>query len=193
MGFVMTELINSAVTLVVGIFAFAIFKMTKISEKRAAATIIVMDIRHAEQVVHSILEKGMVDRSMKNILYENNWMKYKHLFANDFSYDDFASFNRFFESCVEIAEARKRMIDVFYDNIRAKAEITHQKIFSIENLESEAGAREKARILHNINIEDSVFDPFEPKNKVLQNLQLIGRLSNTVAFEKMKKIAKINK
>ena len=81
-----------------------------------------MDIRHAEQVVVSLLERGFIDReSLKPILHENNWVKYKHLFAADFSYDDFSAINRFFDSCVEIAEARKRMNEVFYSAITAKA------------------------------------------------------------------------
>ena len=185
------EMINSIVTFIVGLVALVVYWLTKRAEKRAAATIIVMDIRHAEQVVLSILEKGAVDRVMKNILYENNWVKYKHLFASDFSQDDFSAFNRFFESCVEIAEARKRMVDVFYANINAKVDVMHQKIFEIENLLSVDGQAKKEEIIKKINLEEEFFDPDEPKRRILHNLQLMGRLSNTVAFEKLKKIAGI--
>jgi len=103
------DIINSIVTFLVGFVAIGVYWLTKRAERRNAATIVVMDIRHAEQVVLSILEKGIVDKSLKNILYENNWGKYKHLFATEFSYDDFAAFNRFFDACIEIAEARMRM------------------------------------------------------------------------------------
>lgn len=185
------EIINSIVTFVVGLIALGVYWLTKKSEKQAAATIVVMDIRHAEQVVLSILEKGSVDRFMKNILHENNWAKYKHLFATNFSQDDFAAFNRFFEACVEISAARKRMVDVFYENINTKVELTHQKIFAIEDLLLADGQVKKEKIIKEINTEEAVFDPNEPKMIVLRNLQLIGRLSNTVAFEKLKKIAGI--
>lgn len=186
------DIINGAVTFVVGFVAVGVYWLTKRSEKRAAATIVIMDIRHAEQVVLSILEKGMVDRTMKNILHDNNWAKYKHLFAENFSQDDFAAFNRFFEACVEIADARKRMVDVFYSNVTAKAEIMHQKIFSIDDLLSPEGQLKKQKILHEINTDESFFDPNEPKSRILHNLQLMGRLSNTVAFEKLKAIAGIS-
>ena len=71
------DIINSIVTFVVGLFAIGVYLATKHSEKRNAATIVVMDIRHAEQVVLSLLEKGAVDKSLKIILSENNWAKYK--------------------------------------------------------------------------------------------------------------------
>lgn len=186
------DIINSIVTFVVGFFAIGVYWLTKRAEKRNAATIVVMDIRHAEQVVLSILEKGMVDKSLKNILSENNWGKYKHLFASEFSYDDFAAFNRFFDACIEIADARMRMWEVFNANLTAKASISQQKIFSIENLTTPEGQEKKQQVITEIDNEIFVFDPQEPKVKIFQSLQLMGRLSNTVAFEKLKKLAGIH-
>lgn len=185
------DIISSAATLIVGFFAIGVYQLTKRTEKQNAATIVVMDIRHAEQVVLSILEKGMVDKSLKNILSENNWGKYKHLFASEFSYDDFAAFNRFFDACVEIADARRRMGEVFYASLTAKASIAQQKIFSIENLSAPEGQDKKQQVITEINSEVFVFEPAEPKERILQSLQLMGRLSNTIAFEKLKKLAGI--
>lgn len=101
------DYINSLVTFLVGGVALLVYWLTKINEKRNAATIILMDIRHAEQVVFSILEKGVVDNFLKNIITDNNWNKYKHLFVSEFSQDDFSAFNKFFDACIEISEARK--------------------------------------------------------------------------------------
>ena len=186
------EIFNSIVTLVVGLVALGVYWLTKRGEKQNAATIVVMDIRHAEQVVLSILEKGVVDRTLKNILSENNWAKYKHLFASEFSYDDFAAFNRFFDSCVEIADAKKRMNEVFYASLNAKTSIAQQKILDIQNISSPEAQLEKQKIIEAINAEEFVFEPKEPKERVFRSLQLMGRLSNTVAFEKLKKIGGIN-
>ena len=186
------EIFNSIVTFVVGLVALGVYWLTKRGEKQNAATIVVMDIRHAEQVVLSILEKGVVDRTLKNILSENNWAKYKHLFASEFSYDDFAAFNRFFDSCVEIADAKNRMNEVFYASLNAKTSIAQQKILDIQNISSPEAQLEKQKIIEAINAEEFVFEPKEPKERVFRSLQLKGRLSNTVAFEKLKKIGGIN-
>lgn len=185
------EHLNSIVTFVVGLLALVVYWLTKRHEKKNAATIIVMDIRHAEQVVLSLLERNAVDRSLKSILYENNWAKYKHLFASDFSYDDFAALNRFFDSCVEIAEAKRRMNEVFYAAVNAKAALLQEKILSIEDPDSPNGQEKRAALIAKFNSETYAFDPTDPKNTVILNLNLMGRPSNSMAFAKLKKAAGI--
>lgn len=183
------QYIESAATLLVGTTAFIVYGLNKKNEKRNAASIVLMDIRHAEQVVFSILEKGSVDTTLKNIITENNWNKYKHYFASSFSQDDFSAFNRFFDACVEISEARTNMIAVFNAGLRAKAEKLQQLLLDIEDPNSEEGKETRSRIINNANNESFVFDPDDPKVRIFRSLQLMGRLSNTVAFEKLRKIA----
>ena len=182
-------IINSFVTLLVGTIAFIVYKLQKQHEKKSAASIIVIDIRHAEKIVLSILERGFVDVETKDVLIENNWSKYKHLFAQDFSEDDFSSFNNFFDSCIEMSDARKRIRDTFYINVNAKAEILQQKIFNIENLNTEDGQKKKVEIINTLNNESSLFEPTEPKNRMFKNLQLMGNLTKSHAFVKLKKKA----
>lgn len=185
------EYLNSLVTLLVGSVALIVYFLAKRNEKRNAATIIVMDIRHAENVVISTLEKGFVDKDTKDALAENNWSKYKHLFASSFSQDDFVAFNRFFESCVEMSDARQRMRETLYASLNAKAEIMQQKIFEIDNLDTIEGQEKRQKLISLMNNESYIFDPNEPKDRLIKNLQIMGKLSNTVAFEKLKKIAAI--
>ena len=180
-------LINSAVTLFVGCVALYVYWLNKKHEKASAATIIIMDIRHAENVVQSILEKNQIDISTNDVLSENNWSKYKHLFANNFSQDDFAAFNRFFESCVEMSDARMRLREVFYTSINAKAQLTQEKIHSIENLSSPEGQQKADIIFDEICNGHRLFEPNEPKDRMMRNLQMMGRLSNTSSFDKLKK------
>lgn len=187
------DLLNGIVTFIVGVFAFVVYKIQKIEEKRNAAIIIIMDIRYAEQVVLSILEKG-IDLTLKPILRENNWDKYKHLFASDFSYDNFSSFNRFFDACVEITEARKRLLEVHTANLTAKASVSQERLIAVvgdENINKDEKAKLRQQIIQAINNENWTFDPNEPKDKIYRNMQQMGSLSGMVAFEKLKKIAKI--
>ncbi|MEN9657538.1 MAG: hypothetical protein RL571_1003 [Pseudomonadota bacterium] len=183
---------NALSTLTVGGIAWYVFWRAKKDEKQNAAIILVMDIRHAEQVVQSLLtllEKGIIDRGLKNILYENNWKKYKHLFAKELSTDDFSAFNRFFDACIEISDAKNRMDELFYENIKAKTSIAQNKILNIENLSTPEGQTKRNDIINSMNTETFIFDPNDPKTIILKNLQNIGQLSNTFAFEKLKKIA----
>lgn len=183
------EYINSIVTFLVGGIALLVYCLTKRNEKRNAATIILMDVRHAEQVVLSILEKGSVDTVLKNIITENNWNKYKHLFASDFSQDDFSAFNRFFDACIDISEARKSMLSVFNSALIAKAEYVQHLLLNIDDPASPQGQEARKKIISKANLEKFVFDPDDPKARIFRSLQLMGRLSNTVAFEKLRKIS----
>jgi hypothetical protein len=186
------EYANSFITFIVGLIAFVVYWLGKKSEKSNAATIVIMDIRHAEQVVQSILEKGVVDTYLKNILFDNNWEKYKHLFAGSFSQDDFLAFNRFFGACSEISEARRRMLTVFDAGLSAKAEIAQRLILEIESPNTPEWQAKRTDIINNINSETWNFDPDDPKLRIFKSLQLMGRLSNTIAFEKIKKISGIS-
>jgi len=184
-----SALINSLMTLLVGGTALAVYWLGKRYEKSSAATIIIMDVRHAESVVQSILEKNQIDISIKDVLFENNWSKYKHLFAKDFSQDDFAAFNRFFESCAEMSYARNRMHEVFYTTINTKARLMQEKIYSIDNLSTPEGQEKLRQVVADINMSKQLFDPDEPKERIVRNLQMMGRLSNTSSFDKLKKFS----
>ena len=186
------DYLNSLVTFVVGLLAFVVYWLSKRHEKKNAAAIIVMDIRHAEQVILSLLERGTIDRSgLKPILHENNWAKYNHLFASDFSYDDLAAPNRFFDSCVEIADARRRMNEVFFAAVNAKAELLQQRIIDIDEIETPEGQEKRQKLIGRFNKEAYAFDPQDPKNTVQQHLSLMGRPSNSPAFAKLKRTAGI--
>ena len=186
---IIPELFNGLITLAVGAIALLVYWLNKRSEKQSAATIVVMDIRHAESVVSSILEIASVNTSTKDILIENNWTKYKHLFAKDFSQDDFAAFNRFFDSCADTLDATNRVREMFYWNIQYKTQVLQQKLFEIDDLESAEGEEKKAILIKRLNSETTEFKAAEPQARVMQNLKLMGQLSNTIAFEKLKKKA----
>ena len=82
---------------------FFVFYLQNRNEKQAAAVIIVLDIRSAERIIREIKERFIVDRHIRSILRENNWAKYKHLFAKDFTQDDLLAFDRFFDGCNELS------------------------------------------------------------------------------------------
>jgi hypothetical protein len=183
------EYLNSLVTAAAGLVAWIVYWQSKRHEKKSAAAIIVMDVRHAEQVILSLLERGAVDKSMKPILHENNWVKYQHLFATDFSYDDLSAFNRFFDSCVEIAEARRTMINIFYANLNAKISTTQAMILALDDVETPENQELRQKIIKRCNDETYAFEPHDPKIIVLTHLNLMGRPSTSLAFDKLKKIA----
>jgi len=186
---ILTFLENNAsaiATVGTAVVAWLVYKKAKRDEKRDAANIILMDVRQAEKIVHGLLEKQDVDHNMGKIILENNWSKYKHLFVSEFSQDDFEAFNRFFDSCIQINEARDRMLKLFEAGLSQKAVIAQQRI-----LDEDKNPEDKKKSIDALNKEAYVFVPNEPKEVVFRSLSLMGRLSITCAFEKLKKIAGI--
>lgn len=183
-----SSLLNVIVTLVAGITALGVYLLSKVHERKSAATILLMDIRNAESVVLTIKDKGL-DLWTKEILTDNNWDKFKHLFVGKFSNDEIAAFNRFFDSCSEMKDARTRMRDLFYATLTAKAELYQQKVYEIEDLNTPQGRQKQQLLFQNINGDFGVFDADEPKQRLLKNLELMGILSNSSGFMKLKKSA----
>ncbi|MEZ9706439.1 hypothetical protein AB4308_18715 [Vibrio breoganii] len=183
-----SSLLNVIVTLVAGITALGVYLLSKAHERKSAATILLMDIRNAESVVLTIKDKGL-DLWTKEILTDNNWDKFKHLFVGKFSNDEIAAFNRFFDSCSEMKDARTRMRDLFYTTLTAKAELYQQKVYEIEDLNTPQGRQKQQQLFQNINGDFGVFDADEPKQRLLKNLELMGNLSNSSGFMKLKKSA----
>ena len=66
-----------------------------------------------------------------------------------------------------------------------------EKILDIADLDTPAGQEARSKVITKFNNEAYAFDPQDPKNTVLQNLQLMGKPSNAAVFEKLKKIAGI--
>ncbi|HAV1338086.1 hypothetical protein CGG78_23930 [Vibrio parahaemolyticus] len=183
-----SSLLNAVVTLVAGITALVVYLLSKRHERKSAATILLMDIRNAESVVLSIKDKGL-DLWTKEILTDNNWNKLKHLFVGEFSNDEIAAFNRFFDSCSEMKDARSRMRDLFYTTLTSKAQVYQQKVYEIEDINSPQGMQKQQELFQNINRDYGSFDADEPKQRFMKNLELMGALSSTTGFIKLKKCA----
>lgn len=172
----------------VGLTVLVVYWLTKRGERRDAANILMMDIVRAEEVVLLVREKNMLDKAQKTILTENNWMKYRHLFISKLSYLEVVAFNRFFDACIAIDEAKKRMDTIFDAGLVAKATIVQEKIFSIQDLSTPEGQSEKQRYITQVDQETHMFIPLEPREIMIRNINSMGNLANTPAFEKLQKI-----
>ncbi|MND74807.1 hypothetical protein D3C76_940270 [compost metagenome] len=185
-----SDLISGLVTFVVGLIAFVVYWMQKRSEKEAAATILVMDIRHTEQVISAVLERNSFDNAMGRPVGFNNWERYKHFFAKDLSTDEFSAFNRFFFACGEIAGARDDMRRIFMSGLEAKGAAIQALLCDLNSNDPEYQAR-RAQIINTSGGEMYVFDPQEPKDRIVRSIQIMGRLTQSSGFVKLKKVARM--
>lgn len=182
-----STIVNILIVLV-GLVALVIYGLTKRAERRDAANILTMDIVRAEEIVLLVRERNMLDKAQKRILTENNWTKYRHLFLSKFSYLEVVSFNRFFDACIEIDEAKRRLDVIFDAGLIAKASIVQEKIFAIQDSSTPIGQAERNKIITQIDDEQHMFLPLEPRDIMIRNISSMSNLSNTPAFEKLQRI-----
>ncbi len=162
---------------------------SKLGIVRDAANMLVMDIKRGEAVVRRIRELKTVEQTQNTILHVNNWMKYRHLFVSKLSYDEVVAFNSFFDDCIVIDEEKKRIDTILDAGLVAKATIIQQKIFSIEDLPDVARQEKKDKYISEVDNERHLFNPRNPYDTIFGNIDHFVPLSNTPAFNKLKKIA----
>lgn len=165
-----------------------VFFLTKFTERKNAAIIVVMDIKNAEDLRELILYAKKVDIWVKEILPENNWRKYKQLFVSKLSDEDLSAINRFFDNCAQFDNAASLMKQVYLSNLNAKAKIFQEKLFKIEGASEDEVMIERDEVMADINKSSSEFIPGRPREIIFENLESMGRLSNTIAFEKLMRI-----
>ncbi|TOL43140.1 hypothetical protein CGH98_23495, partial [Vibrio parahaemolyticus] len=64
-----------------------------------------------------------------------------------------------------------------------------QKVYEIEDINSPQGMQKQQELFQNINRDYGSFDADEPKQRFMKNLELMGALSSTTGFIKLKKCA----
>lgn len=165
-----------------------VFFLTKFTERQNAAIIVIMDIKNAEELRELILRIKKVDMLVKTILPENNWRKYKQLFVSKLSEEDFAAINRFFDDCAQFDDAASLIKQVYLSTLVAKARILQEKLYGIEDPSDEVAESKREQIVTDINTGTPDFIPKYPLDTIFEGLERMGRLTNTVAFEKLKQI-----
>jgi hypothetical protein len=182
------DIANGLVTLVVGLVALLVYILQRRAERKSAAILLIMDIRHAERVITEVLQRNSFDRFMGKVQGATNWEVHKHLFASLLSTDDLVSFNKFFLACSEISEARADMRAIFMSNLNSKAQAAQGRLCSLDP-ESQGYQIERAKIINVVSAESWVFDPDDPKERIVKSIQVMGRLTHTPGFIRLKKIA----
>jgi hypothetical protein len=180
--------ISGLVTFVVGFIALLVYLLQRRSEKRSAAILLVMDIRHVERVITEVLQRNSFDRFMGKVQGASNWESHKHLFASVLSTDDLVAFNKFFLACSEISEARADMRSIFMANLTAKASLAQERLCKLDP-DSPNFQSERAVVIDLVSHEKWFFDPDDPKDRIVKSIQVMGRLTQTNGFNKLKKIA----
>lgn len=115
-----SNFLQSAITFVVGLFAFLIYRRQKRDQKKAAASAIYLEIQHIESCIPKLKEatrRGSLNLDL-NIIRENSWPAYSHLFSSDFDKDEWITITDFYQNAKVLEDSVRASAASFDDDIR---------------------------------------------------------------------------
>ncbi|MEQ6357899.1 hypothetical protein ABNX05_25205 [Lysinibacillus sp. M3] len=118
--FLDSNLFQTIVILIVGLFAFVNYIWGKKDEQRKAANIIVMEIRDIEKQIERIKSADKYFNS-NPVITTNSWDKYKYLFSKILDDDEYTLIGDVYKNATLIEEFRKHASDQITASIMEKA------------------------------------------------------------------------
>jgi hypothetical protein len=179
-------------TLVVGGFAIFLYYKQKRDHKRDTASIILMEIRHAEKVVERMKSSGVeISNVMEILLPTNNWVKFNHLFIKNLDRDELDLINNFYNKCAMIDIALGQI--GISNQLEQKGNYIHNALVQLakESLDQVNFDARKKAFLDIIQKEPYIFRPDAPLKTISQGLNSLNPITTSSAGDKLKKIAKI--
>lgn len=136
---------ESTMTLIVGLFAFILYKFESNEKKQSAIKIVSAEIRYAKKEIEKtrseIADKDPQEkvRIIKNIVSNNfpekltnsRWEEYKHYFVKDISEEKLDNINNFYLVCSIIDEQTLMIRKSFYVPAEQKMSISQQELLNL--------------------------------------------------------------
>ena len=197
------NIINSSaflgtITLLVGSSAIYLYTKQKKDYKRDAANIILMEIRHAENMIEQ-LKKGSSTSMDTPLLPNNNWNTHNYLFIKDLDRDELDLINNFYNQCLLIDKALPQLNINFQleqksnhiHNTLVQMALSESKVSDDEKTNIHSFNQKKQRFLKIIENDGHAFAPILPREKINMALGGIDKITTSMAGNKLKETAKI--
>lgn len=178
--------------LLVGFFAFVVYLLQKRDEKKAAATKVILQIDHIENIISELKSKHSLDNitiyKIPIILENDRWEECGYLLYRNISGCDIKLVDDFFSCAAELEKSR--------------AAICHSMLVAWEHKDAEVQAKiaesincndgERKKVEDSISLFEScdhIFTGGLPIKIIENNLSNIRYLSGTTAYKKLQKIS----
>ncbi len=187
-----TGILSSIVTLVVGLFAFIIYRFEKNDGERAAASVVLEELRTIEKAIDKLNELKDFFSITPSSLSTEGWKKYRHVLVKYFDYDQMIQMSLFYERVDALKEMLQHWNAVYKQSILAKSENLQAELIRIADEVGSAAEYEakKKKITDIVHPDGYWFEPNLYKGKILSLLELIHPISTTGVGEKIKAISK---
>ena len=211
---IIVNLIVDTLLIIGGFGAFVVYFCQKRNEKRNAAFLITLQIDEIKDKmldINEMIVDGVINETSfyetLDIINDNQWEKYKHLFVNKIDHYSYKTINSFYEYALSIKEQllfAKRLQQNQYFNIQGMLDTNcntflmetiknNQDLDSVENIEE--------TILNNINLQGilntkKVYDEYNKKKEIIRDIvnssPYITYIPKQIALTLNKQLTNIN-
>ncbi len=197
-----SNFLQTLVTLIAGLSALYIYRRQRKDSKRAAANSIYLEIQHIERCIPKVkgaVRRGGLNNLDINILREDAWSKYSHMFSADFDKDEWETITDFYQTARLLGEAIFESNKAFGEDV-AQIRVNKQRIIAditkdvidnpgdaddaLQNYNQKLDLFDK---LYMLRQDDFAYTPVKHKNdaeKCLEDLQKISITTIGVKFKK---------
>jgi len=174
-------LITGILTIIVGFSAIYLYIRQKREYKRDAASLILQEIRYAEQQIRNFKVLGSYPLSVK-LLPTNNWNNHIHLFVKDFKETELDLISDFY--------AKSAYLDIVIANISdvKNKMLIPKNHFKGDLLKEESVDDKEKKIIEQIKVRSTEFE-FGSKQILNEVSQKIEFIYNTPAIDKLRTIS----
>lgn len=207
--FVNSPFFTSIVTLFVGLIAYLLYQKQKKDKKRDIANAIIAEVQYVEKAIDRV--KDYVRDTEKSdisiqIIQQNSWATYKHMFSSDFDKDEWKLISEFFNNSFLLDRTLEQSNAVFESNAtqirsnlqRGLADLVEHAVVNMnqENLEENLRLLNERLGYFSSIYEDKknnfTYTPLKHLNDTRKILEDIQPVSTSTAGAKLKKIAGIS-
>lgn len=192
-----SNLLVCLVTLVVGMFAWLVYRQQRSDQVRDAALVVWTEIRQIEKEVSSLrawINDGarMEVASLQNIdiLPVDNWVKYQHIFSKELDAVDYGELSAFYSAARTISKQVGQLKEVVPNQIRERQ---NQYIDSLMATYTSADRDKWAKIPEGLSqyfhVDGGVYLPNFWKDNATAFVSLIHPISGMTVGDKLKRLA----
>ena len=204
-SFLNSNFLQTFVTLAVGFVAFFIYTRQKRDAKKAAANSIYLEIQHVERCVPKVKEavrRGGLGGLNFNILREDAWSKYSHMFSVDFDKDEREAVTDFYQTARLLDEAITESNRSFGEDV-TQIRVNKQRIIAdlTKDTIDASGTEDAEVVFQSYNQKLDIFDklymsrqddfgytPVKHKNDAERCIEDFQKISITSIGTKLKRI-----
>ncbi|HET6746920.1 MAG TPA: hypothetical protein VFH06_02315 [Candidatus Saccharimonadales bacterium] len=132
-NFINSQFFNAFVTLVVGSFAYGVYRKGKRDEKRRAASVVLLEIEEAEQHLSKVSVSTpfpSAEADQVKLMPVSSWGIYKHLFINDFDRNETDKISDFYMRCEDYDHAATLKTNITFEQTQQELRTNMQRVLA---------------------------------------------------------------